>query len=149
MVTNFSHMKNESLIYEEMLRVEDLLVDGTGKLDYIYAMRGIRSALETIVLGWIKIANVNVESGKEHRRTRMFECVCALQESGGISKETKELIEKIRRKANKAVHYGEHLGIQKATTKELYDNAVEMYEKFYQLSYVYLEAKQKQRREKQ
>lgn len=138
MITNFSHMKDESIIYDEMLYVEDLLVDGDGTLDYLHAMRGIRSALDELTRSWVRLEKVKVEGG---RRTDTGHRINALKGSGKIDPRTEKLMVMIRKTANNAVHY--EGDIREMSKQEIYREAKVMYERFYQISYIYLEAKNK------
>lgn len=152
MVTNFKFLEKENTLYELALFAEDLIVDGTTRLEYITAIDNMRKVLGLMMTRWTKKANITDEDiraaskadaeakGKENasREISLFSRMIALEAYGCVKHEVAKKLHHIRITANNTIHPEESDGkIFEASKEDVYKVAQELYAEFYECTYYY------------
>lgn len=147
MVTNFAHMENQKDIYDKLLFVEDMLVDGDSREEYVQAMAAMRGALDVLMEKWVRKVNLpdstilrymSDKFGSEQNRVNLYGRIYALEKSGKIDADTAKKLHNIRSLGNDAVHNGDD--IRRMSKQEVYKKAEDMYEQIYYGTYCYVNA---------
>ena len=152
MVTNFSFLEKENTLYELALFAEDLIVDGTTRLEYITAIDNMRKVLGLMMTRWIKKANITDEDiraaskanaeakGKDNasREINLFSRMIALEAYGCVKHDAAKKLHHIRITANNTIHPEESDGKIFETSKDdVYKIARELYTELYECAYIY------------
>ena len=147
MVTNFSHLASQyKEMFDKMIFVEDMLVDGDSREEYIQAMSAMRGALDIMMKNWVRSAGISDAVIISFMRERfqdntssvnLYGRIYALERTGVISAATADLLHDIRKVGNDSVHLGtEVLSMSKS---QAYNRAVAMYTEMYKATYEFVE----------
>lgn len=150
MVTNFSHLESQyKEMFDKMIFVEDMLVDGDSKEEYIQAMSAMRGVLDIMMKNWVRSAGISDAVIISFMRERfqennssvnLYGRIYALERTGMISAATADLLHDIRKVGNDSVHLGtEVLSMSK---NQAYNRAVAMYTEMYKVSYEFAQNSQ-------
>lgn len=152
MVTNFKFLEKENTLYELALFAEDLIVDGTTRLEYITAIDNMRKVLGLMMTRWTKKANITDEDiraaskanaeakGKDNasREINLFSRMIALEAYGCVRHDAAKKLHHIRITANNTIHPEESDGKIFETSKDdVYKIARELYAELYECAYIY------------
>lgn len=145
MVTNFEHLASQKDMFDKMIFVEDMLVDGGSKEEYVQAMNAMRSVLDIMMKNWVRVAGLsdtniiaymNEKFKEKTDRVNLFGRIYALERIGVINRHTAAILHDIRQVGNDANHYGEDTA---SMSKDMaYNKAVTMYTEIYNTTYEYL-----------
>ena len=145
MVTNFEHLASQKDMFDKMIFVEDMLVDGESKEEYVQAMSAMRGVLDIMMKNWVRVAGlsdtniiayVNEKFTDKSNSVNLFGRIYALERIGVINRNTADILHDIRKVGNDSVHYGETI---LAMSKDMaYNKAVTMYTEIYNTTYEYL-----------
>ena len=143
MVTNFSHLESQyKEMFDKMIFVEDMLVDGDSKEEYIQAMSAMRGVLDIMMKNWVRSAGISDAVIISFMRERfqennssvnLYGRIYALERTGVISAATAELLHDIRKAGNDAVHLG--IEVLSMSKSQAYNRAVAMYTEMYKATY--------------
>ena len=148
MASNFEFLKEENTLYELALFAEDLIIDGTTKLEYITAIDNMRKVLGLMLKRWVKKANLTKDdilfaAGKlrpnEHPDNNMYFQSISLCGYDFINADIEEKLHDIRTKGNESIHPEKYDNwkVFEKSKEDVYKIALELYEELYVCAYTY------------
>ena len=152
MATNFDFLEKENTLYELALFAEDLLVDGTTKLEYITAIDNMRKVLGLMMTRWVKKANITdadikaAASAKSEAKygskgpdgISLYTRMESLEAYGIVSRDVSLKLNHIRREANNTIHPEDDDGkIFEKSKEDVFNLARSLYVEFYECAYTY------------
>ncbi len=148
MASNFEFLREENTLYELALFAEDLIVDGTTKLEYITAIDNMRKVLGLMLKRWVKKCNLTADDIKfaarklrpdEYPDVNMRSQILSMYGYDFINGEIQRKLNDIRVRGNETIHpekYDDWM-VYESSREEIYKIALNLYEELYVCAYTY------------